>query len=229
MSAEITIIQDLRGMFGPARDQGSRPTCLAFAASDTHAGARPDWEPLSCEFVFFRAQKRAKRPPATGATLTHTLEALRLDGQPQEAGWPYMAATPVDLAAWAPPLFSGPMFGRDGHKALASFKAARSHLAAGSPVMLLLTLSPSFFSPTADGVVKPFPGEAPQASVRHAVIGVGSGQVDDEDAILIRNSWGSGWGLAGHAWITESFVSPRLFALAILGGEVDVPPYSAAA
>ena len=95
--------------------------------------------------------------------------------------------------------------------------------------MQLMTLSPSFFSPTVDGVVTPAPGEAPQASLRHAVIGVAWGHVDGEDAILVRNSWGAGWGVGGHAWLTESFATPRLFALATLGGDVHVPPYSAAA
>ena len=30
----ITAAVDLRSLFGPARNQGSRPTCMAFAASD---------------------------------------------------------------------------------------------------------------------------------------------------------------------------------------------------
>src|SRR5439155_7286636 len=91
VSPEIKVSHDLRNLFGPVRDQGQRPTCLAFAASDTHAGARPGWNPLSCEFAFHRAQQRGKRPPSRGATLDHMLATLRLDGQPQEADWPYLA------------------------------------------------------------------------------------------------------------------------------------------
>lgn len=155
------------------------------------------------------------------------LEVLRLDGQPHEAGWPYLS--PVDVANWAPPAMLGPMFGRDGHEGVASFAAAQAHLANGAPVMLLLMLSPSFFTPAAYGVVVPVPGEAPQPAVRHAVIGVASGQVGGEAAILVRNSWGAGWGVDGHAWLTEAFISPRLFALAILGGDVVAPLYSKAA
>lgn len=228
MSADIKVSHDLRHMFGPVRDQGQRPTCLAFAASDTHAGARSGWEPLSCEFAFYCAQQRAGRPPSSGATLAHMLDALRLDGQPHEAGWPYLATTPASAAAWCPPPSPGLLFGRDGHQNPASFAAAHAHLAAGSPVMLLLALSASFFTPTT-GVVAPTPDETPQTSLRHAVIGVAAGKVDGQGAILVRNSWGAGWGVDGHAWLTESFVTPRLFALATLGGEVHVPPYSAAA
>src|SRR5258708_38222177 len=56
MSA-IKIAKDLRSMFGPVRDQGQRPTCLAFAASDLHAAVRGAWAPLSCEYIFYHAQK----------------------------------------------------------------------------------------------------------------------------------------------------------------------------
>lgn len=229
MSADIKISHDLRGLFGLARDQGARPTCLAFAASDTHAGARPDWAPLSCEFAFYRAQQRGQRPPSTGATLPHMLDAIRLDGQPREIGWPYLASTPASAAAWVPPASLGELFGRDGQETSASFASARAMIAAGSPVMMLMMLSPSFFTPLPDGVVTPGPGETPQPALRHAVIGVACGTVDGQDAVLARNSWGTGWGLGGHAWLTVSFVTPRLFALATLGGEVDVPPYHAAA
>ena len=37
--SSITVRHDLRGRFGPARDQGGRETCLAFAMSDAHAAA----------------------------------------------------------------------------------------------------------------------------------------------------------------------------------------------
>jgi hypothetical protein len=54
----ITAAVDLRSLFGTARNQGSRPTCLAFAASDTHAALRSGWVPLSCEYAFYQAQRR---------------------------------------------------------------------------------------------------------------------------------------------------------------------------
>ena len=37
----------------------------------------------------------------------------------------------------------------------------------------------------------------------HAVVGVGLGTHSDtgQDHVLLRNSWGTSWGLAGHAWM----------------------------
>ena len=84
MTVKIEVASDLRRRFGPVRDQGQRPTCLAFAASDTHAGLRDGWTALSCEFAFYHAQRRAGRPPTTGALLPRMLDALALDGQPRE-------------------------------------------------------------------------------------------------------------------------------------------------
>jgi hypothetical protein len=229
MTHTIKVAVDLRHLFGPVRDQEARPTCLAFAASDTHAGLRDSWMALSCEFAFYHAQRRAGRPPTKGALLGSMLDALRLDGQPQEAGWPYLAAVPSDHGLWKPPATVGAVFGRTGAvggKALAPILVS---LDGGRPVILLTTLSRSFFVPDADGVVTPAAGEQPNPAQRHAVIAVGHGTVDGDSAILVRNSWGASWASNGHGWLPESFLTPRLFATATLLEHVDVSPHSAAA
>jgi hypothetical protein len=108
----LSVLVDLRSMFGPARNQGPRPTCMAFAASDTHAALRHSLSPLSCEYAFYHAQRRSGRPPSRGALLSSTLDALREDGQPEEPGWPYLATTPLDISSWVPPTEIGALFGR---------------------------------------------------------------------------------------------------------------------
>lgn len=225
----IDIVRNLRPLFGPARDQGARPTCLAFAASDTHAGLRDGWAPLSCEFAFYAAQKRAGRPPTSGALLSTMLDALRLDGQPDEKGWPYLAAVPADHRLWTPPATVGPLYGRNGQRDGTDLSSILAALDRDTPVLMLTMLSRSFFQPRGDGVVDPANDELPEPAQRHAVVAVGHGTVDGTPAILIRNSWGPGWGLEGHAWLTERFLAPRLFATANLTEEVDVSSHTAAA
>jgi hypothetical protein len=228
MSA-IVVSVDLRAMFGPSRNQGPRPTCMAFAASDAHAALRQGWIPLSCEYAFYHAQKRANRPPNRGALLSSMLEALRHDGQPEEQGWPYLPATPTDLTSWSPPSAVGPLFGRAGKKSSHELDRIVDELELGHPVVILTMLSPAFFKPSADAVVHPAPNEAPEPERRHAVIALGHGTVDHHRAILIRNSWGPRWGDCGYAWLTESFLAPRMFAAAILMEDINVSARSVAA
>ena len=224
---EITV--DLRSLLGAARDQGSRPTCLAFAASDAHAGLRDGWTPLSSEFAFYQAQRRVGRPPTRGALLSAMLDALRHDGQPVEEGWPYLEVLPDDHQLWQPPISVGVRFGRNGTTGGQALAPVIASLDQNRPVMMLTILSQSFFLPSGDGVDDPANDEQPEPSQRHAIVAVGHGKVDGITAILVRNSWGPTWGIAGHAWLTERFLAPRLFATANLKEEVDVSSSTVAA
>lgn len=204
------------------RDQGARPTCLAFATSDLHAAVRPGWEPLSCEAIFHHAQRRAGLPTTSGAVLRSMLDALSLDGQPLETQWPYRDA------AWGPPDHPVHPYHREGGKASAAWTAVIETLENDRPALALMTLSASFFRPDADGVVRPATGEGLNDAIRHALACVGHGHVDGQPAILVRNSWGEAWGDVGHAWLTADYVTPRLFAVAALQEDPDVSANSAA-
>lgn len=225
----IQPVVDLRDMFGPVRDQGKRPTCLAFAASDTHAGLRPNWEALSCEYAFYNAQRRAGRPPSSGALISAMLEGLEKDGQPVEGGWPYMNETPKAGEPWLPPQNLGALFRRTSSGGSKELDAIIAALGQQVPTILLTTLSRSFFLPTIEGLVEPASDEMPEPARRHAIVAVGHGECAGQRVLLVRNSWGSAWGLNGYAWLTESFLKPRVFATAVLKGDVDVSSSSIAA
>lgn len=206
--SSITIHNDLRGRFGSARDQGARPTCLALAMSDAHASVRDQWEPLSPEYLFFHAKRREGKPPSSGATIPWVRLAVEKDGQPLESGWPYLSTTPADLALWVPPAEVGEVFRRASAALGDGFDHVWDLVSRGEPAVIVMKLSDAFYFPSGDGIVdSPEPADPAR---RHAVVTAATGERSGSRYILVRNSWGTSWGIAGYAWVAEGYLSPRI-------------------
>ncbi|MDR3636409.1 MAG: C1 family peptidase [Isosphaeraceae bacterium] len=206
--SSITIVRDLRGQFGAAREQGLRPTCLAFAASDAHAAVRDStWSDLSCEYLFYHAIQRQGASHTAGTNIPSIRDALDQDGQPLEAGWPYLQAVPK---SWKPPAKVGAVFRRASKTLAGKFGRAWQKVTAGAPVLVGMSISNSFYAPKA-GVVDST--EAVDITRRHAVIAVAAGDQAGARFLMVRNSWGAGWGLAGYAWIAERYMNPRIMEM----------------
>jgi hypothetical protein len=129
----ITVSVDLWSLFGPARNQRSRPTCLAFAASDAHAALRSGWMPLSCEYAFYQAQRRAGRPPSRDAVILDVGRAAsgRSAIRKRVALLGHHAGRCGVMGA---PGRDGPLFGRDSEKFNPSLDRVTQELAHGRPV-----------------------------------------------------------------------------------------------
>ena len=210
----IAIVKDMRGRFGISRDQGDRPTCIAFAVSDSHAAARGEIDPLSVEHLYYHAVRRSPNlDPNAGVTFAEILTALRDDGQCLELGWPYLDVLPSDLRQWTPPATAQPVFTRDSERPVTSVDAIVESLNNDRPVVIGLLLGERFYDPIS-GVIAVGPGD--NDTTYHAVIGVAHGMLGSTRAICVRNSWGEGWGDNGYAWVTEAYLQARLFLLARL-------------
>lgn len=225
----ISVCEDLRGQFGAVRDQGARPTCLAFATSDAHAGMRDGWDPLSCEYVFYHAQKRRGRSPNKGAFLEDMLATLQEDGQPQESGWPYLPVLPSDLNSYRPPSAVGDLYGRTSEQPSGDVDRICSALDMKRPAIVLTKLTMAFYRPSSEGLIEHSDGDKVFPAPRHAVVAVGHGSLSRHRVVLVRNSWGSGWGLSGYGWLTEQYLSENMYGLALLQEACDVPARAAAA
>lgn len=211
----IDIRADLRPLFGATRDQGSRPTCMAFAASDTHAAIRGPFDALSVEFAHYHAvQRKVVRDPNAGVPLRLMADAIEQNGQPVESGWPYILPPPVTASAWRPPTNPGPLFRCKTTRGLGKVSKICTHLDARRPVIVVLRISLLFHKPPKDAVIHKTSHDSDTGI--HAVVAVGYGTEKKERLILIRNSWGAGWGIAGHVWLCESYVRARLSEVAVM-------------
>ncbi|WP_437486756.1 C1 family peptidase [Sorangium sp. So ce1014] len=204
----ITIDADLRDRLAEARDQGQRPTCLVFAVSAAHEAKRGSSDYLSPEFLFYSGVQRSHNDPKKGLTRSVVRDALIHDGQPPEIVWPYAVKTP-DASNWKPPAVTVPT-----HKATIAFAQrdvvqVRELIQTGTPVLLIVTLTVAMYTPDKDAIVRARAGDT-VTTRRHALLAVGSGHSGDGQYMLVRNSWGTTWGQAGHGWLHDLYLTPQL-------------------
>lgn len=219
----ITIDIDHRDKLGVARDQNPRPTCVAFAMSDAHTAIRGDKTALSSEYLFYHASLIGKTTLSNGVRIDAACEAIERIGQPHESAWPYKQIESHLLGRnWGPPNTLSAMFRRQTRSISCECKSVRQSLLIGKPAFIAMYLTPSFYHPSSDGVISAIPGEQTMYSAKHAVLCVASGEINKEPALLIRNSWGTAWGLHGHAWMLESHLEPLIFSTLLMMEEPNV-------
>ena len=200
---------DLRPLLPPVRNQGSRNTCMAFAASGAHATICGSPSPaLSVEYAHYHAcQRRAVFQPHEGTSVTNMFDALATSGQPHDNMWPYLDALPNDLSTYYPPVVPPTLYKHAG-LLLADLSEVDPQVQRGVPVLLGIRLSIRFHMLTGKNVLQYDPD--PNPAGHHAVVAVGYEEIGGHRVFLLRNSWGDGWADAGHGRVEESYLKPRV-------------------
>jgi C1A family cysteine protease len=194
---------------GAARDQGSRPTCLAFTSSDFNQIANSVEEPLSVEYLCHGLAGHSKDwKPGQGFSLGSAISALQSHGQPVEASYLYLspnAANPLGPV----PTGMTPIYTCAATRRNLSTNDVISRVNGGLAVALVVRLTPTFYRPV-NGIVKFSSSYIPDAL--HALLAVGLGVHKDSNQthVLIRNSWGNAWGSNGHAWLPSNYLDDHL-------------------
>jgi len=218
---------DLRSWCSPIEDQGAIGSCTANAGAGVveYFERRAYGKHLDASRLFLYKVTRnlLHWVGDTGAYLRSTMGALTLFGVPPEEYWPYVV-TEFDKEPSAFCYAFAQQFQALNYYRLDTLETSpkvlldrvKTYLAAGLPSMFGFTVYSSYTQASSEGKI-PFPVPGDKVAGGHAVMAVGFDDkmkiknvnpkpVNTTGAIMIRNSWGTGWGDAGYGWLPYEYI-----------------------
>ncbi len=219
---------DLREWCSPIEDQGTLGSCTAHAGVGVieyyerkSFGRHMDASRL---FLYKVTRNLMKMKGDTGAYLRTTMGGMVLFGVPPEEYWPYREdekefdqEPPAFCYAFAQNYQTVKYFRHDlpETKAEEILRKVKAYLFKGHPAMFGFTVYSSIEQADKTGRI-PFPSPKERIEGGHAVVAIGYddkmkiknkyGKIETSGALLIRNSWGNGWGEGGYGWLPYEYV-----------------------
>lgn len=205
---------DLRGGFGPVRNQGQRGTCVAHAGAALREyllGQQPPALEFSEQFHYWDCKQHDLIPNLPGTYLRTAMARLRENGICLEEAWPYNP-NPIPNNEGQGPAPQAALDGAAPYRIVSSTRLVPTDVAGlclalsrGKPVAFAVPVYDYWFAEpvrSSGDVRLPLPGE-PLAG-GHAMCMVGY-ELDETTpgggCFLVRNSW-------GEDWAPESVVAP---------------------
>ena len=199
-------IVDLRPKMPPIYDQGQLGSCTANALCSLVGYDKPGFCG-SRLFVYYNERKLENTiPQDAGATLADGIKTLQIYGVCPETQWPY---TPDQFAVKPPPKCYQNALKEKALKVqniMDTLITMKNCLVSGFPFVVGISIYQSFESPqvATTGIV-----QMPQPNERclggHAVVCVGYD--DSNQRWIMRNSWGTSWGLKGYFYLPYDYLT----------------------
>jgi C1A family cysteine protease len=219
---------DLRPWCSPIEDQKTIGSCTAHAGVGLveYFERRAFGKHLDASRLFLYKVTRnlLKWTGDTGAFLRSTMYALTLFGVPPEEYYPYNIADfdkepSAFCYAFAQSYQAISYYRLDPPGTTPSnlLTQIKTYLANGLPSMFGFTVYSSISQANTNGGKIPYPTRGERVEGGHAIDAVGYddnlkikntnvGGIETTGALLIRNSWGTGWGSAGYGWLPYKYV-----------------------
>ena len=210
--ASLPKIVDLQPICSPVEDQGSVGSCTGNAlAGGIEALMVKNKKPfMNVSRLFIYYNERAKEGTVgqdAGAQIRDGVKTLAKYGVCSEALWPYIPAKfknkPSKVCYKQALDYQITSYAR-----LNTLNDMMSCLASGFPFVFGFSVYEGFESPEVaqTGIVN-MPKSGERMLGGHAVLAVGYRQ--DEDRFLVRNSWGTGWGMKGYFTMPFDYLTNR--------------------
>jgi C1A family cysteine protease len=219
---------DLREWCSPIEDQGMLGSCTAHAGvgileyyERKSFGRHIDASRL---FLYKVTRNLMKVSGDNGAFLRSTMGAMVLFGVPPEEYWPYTddkkgfdKEPPAFCYAFAQNYQTVKYFRHDPHGTRPDdlLMGVKTYLGKGHPAMFGFTVYNSIEQAEKTGRI-PFPSPKEKVEGGHGIAAIGYddqmkirntyGKIETTGALLIRNSWGKGWGEEGYAWLPYEYI-----------------------
>ncbi len=208
---------DLRAQFPPPYDQGMLGSCTANAIAgalqflEGKEGAAQPVMP-SRLFIYYNERRlEGTTNSDSGAQLRDGIKTVAGEGFCPESEWPYVIAS----FAQEPPANCYADAVRERVSQYLRLTPATmpllTCLASGFPFVFGFTVYESFESPkVAETGIVGLPGGGERVVGGHAVVAVGYDQA--EGRFLVRNSWGSRWGMEGYFTMPFQYLTDPMLA-----------------